>query len=66
MHDGKTTNRERTLLLSSTDPLGIKEVTLGGGSPSLQVEARIAVRQWATQNGTTEKGKPGERPHGKT
>ena len=45
----------KVFLASNEDPLGIKNVRLGGAGPSLKVEAEIVFRQWASQNGNGKK-----------
>ncbi len=60
MHDNETINSGDRFFLSNDDPLGIKKITLGGDPPSLQVEARIATRQWANRSGSTDQRKVGE------
>ena len=57
MHDDETTSSGKRFIFSNDDPLGIKKITLGGDPPSLQVEARIATRQWANRNGSADQGK---------
>ena len=49
-------------LLPNGDPLGIRGIILGADAPSLEVEARIAARQWAIQNGLNDQEKADARP----
>jgi len=48
-------NPKAVLILPNDDPLGIRKVSLCGAPPSLQVEAKIAVKQWASQNNINHK-----------
>jgi hypothetical protein len=38
------------LILPNNDPLGIKNITLGGAPPSFFVEAMVAEREWKMKN----------------
>jgi hypothetical protein len=46
MSEGKKSNYKMPLIIPNNDPLGIKNITLGGAPPSLNVEAKIVERQW--------------------
>jgi len=52
MTESKKCNFNKPLILPNSDPLGIKNITLGGAPPSLYVEAKIAERQCEKKNGT--------------
>ena len=53
------TNKKRVFILRDDDPLDIRKVSLPGALPSLETEARIAVRQWVSKNrGGRNGGKP--------
>ena len=56
MSEIKKVDHQASFILPNADPLGIRKVSLPGSPPSLQIEAEIAVRQWASQNGTKSKG----------
>lgn len=66
MQDMKTPEHQGHFSCFNSDPLGINGIALGGDPPSLRVEACIAARQWAIQNGSTGTGKADERSQGKT
>jgi len=38
-------------IVHNDDPLGLRKIVLGGAPPSLEVEAEIALRQWAIEDG---------------
>jgi len=53
--------KEKILILRNDDPFEIKGVSLNGSSPSLEVEAKFAVRTWQMKNTSKKnnaKGKP--------
>ena len=50
-------NQKNNFILPNDDPLGIRKVVLGGASPSLQVEAEIAVRQYFSKKQKIKKKK---------
>ena len=57
---------ESLLLTPNSDPLRIKGIALGGDPPSLEIEALIANRRWAAQNGGIPKRKKNERTNRET
>lgn len=54
MDEGLSFDPEKSNFFPNSDPLGIKDITLGGAPPSLSVEAQIASRQWNSQNGNSD------------
>lgn len=51
MHNRKETHQDSPIILPIDDPFDTEHIRLGGSSPSLQVEAEIAVRQWIAEHG---------------
>ena len=47
----KVSDSELQETYSPNDPLGIRNVVLGGQPTSLHLEAQIAYKQWLSQNG---------------
>lgn len=42
--------KEKIFILRYDDPFDIKGVSLNGSNPSLEVEAKFAVRKWQMKN----------------
>jgi hypothetical protein len=42
--------KEKIFILRYDDPFDIKGVSLNGSSPSLEIEAKFAVRKWQMKN----------------
>jgi hypothetical protein len=57
MSEHKKLDHKAPFILPNDDPLGIRKVSLPGSPPSLQVEAKIVVKQWVSQNGASSCGR---------
>ena len=49
----KSSNKMADDYKANGDPLEVRQVRLGGAPPSLSVEARLAVRNWASKEGSS-------------